>query len=484
MSERARSTTDAADRARWTSRDGWALALVTVVGGLVRCWHLTVPGRIVFDEVYYAQDACVFVKPASVCGIASPLSEEHPLLAKWLIAAGIRMFGYEPFGWRVMPAVAGVAGIALTFLLARRLLRSTLAATLAAGLLAADGMHVVLSRTAMLDVFVTTFSVATILFVVLDRDRDRGRRDGERLRDRPWLAAAGAAGGAAAASKWSGIPFLLVAIVLILAWDRAAARERGATDRWATVRADLAPVAVFLVALPLVVYVLSFAGRLDGRVLALPWDQGSWAWAFLRRQGHILTFHAGLGEPHPYGSPAWSWPLLKRPVVFAFDDAGGAIREILAIGNPVVWWGGSVSALICAVRWARGGGRRWIEPEGVVLAGVAAGYLWWLPVTSVRPFSFLFYLLPALPFLCVAVARIAQLTWSRASGRVLTAGLTAAAIGWLVLFLPVLTFRPLDPQGWNSRIWFSDCRPEALTGDPPRPRIGLVVAPPTGWCWR
>jgi dolichyl-phosphate-mannose--protein O-mannosyl transferase len=476
-------TNDAAARpvtTRWGRPDLWALTLVTLAGGFLRLWHLTSPGYIVFDEVYYAQDACVFVQPRSVCGIASPLSEEHPLLAKWLIAAGIKVFGYQPFGWRVMPAVAGVVGIALTYMLARRLLRSTLAATLAAGLLAVDGMHVVLSRTAMLDVFVTTFSVATILFVVLDRDRDR--RAGERLRDRPWLAAAGVAGGAAAASKWSGIPFLLVAIALVLVWDRAAARERGARGRWTGVRADLVPVAVWLVALPMLVYVLSFAGRLDGRVLALPWDQGSWAWSFLRRQGHILGFHVGLDARHPYESPAWSWPLLRRPIAFEFDDAGGSVREILAVGNPVVWWGGTASVLMCAVRWART--RRWIEPEGAILAGVAAGYLWWLPVTSVRSFSFIFYFLPAVPFLCLAIARVALRTWSRLTGRAATAIVAAGAIGWLIFFLPVLTFRPLEPGAWNARIWFSDCRPEALRGEPPRPLLSHALPPPNGWCWR
>jgi len=471
-------------RARWTRWDGWAIALVTLAGGVIRCWHLTVPKYIVFDEYYYAQDACVFVKPPSLCGIASPLSEEHPLLAKWLIAAGIKVFGYAPFGWRVMPVVVGIAGIALTYLLARRLLRSTVAAALAAGLLAVDGMHFVLSRTAMLDGFVTTFAIATILFVVLDRDRER--HEHERVRDRPWLAAAGVADGAAVASKWSGIPFLLVAILLVIVWDRAAARERGSTSRWGAVRADLGPLVVWLVMLPLLIYVLSFAGRLDGRVLALPWDHGSWAWAFLRRQVHILTFHTGLNGSHPYESPAWSWPLLKRPVVFEFNDTSGSIREILAIGNPVVWWGGSIAAAACAVRWvrARRGTRRWAEPEGVILAGVAAGYLWWLPVTSERSFSFIFYFLPAVPFLCIAIARVAQRTWSRASGRAATAVVVAAAVGWFVYFLPMLTFRPMDPGAWNARIWFSDCRPEGVRGDPPRPLVGHVVPPPSGWCWR
>jgi dolichyl-phosphate-mannose--protein O-mannosyl transferase len=168
--------------------------------------------------------------------------------------------------------------------------------------------------------------------------------------------------------------------------------------------------------------------------------------------------------------------------VFDFDDAGGVFREILAIGNPVVWWVGTLCVVVCAVRWARR--RRWSEPEGAILAGVAAGYLWWVPVTSVRSFSFSFYFLPAVPFLCLAMARIGMQTWSRRSGRAVSALVVVAAIGWLVYFLPLLTFRPMEPASWDARMWLSDCRPEALSGDPPRPRILRPIAPPEGWCWR
>jgi dolichyl-phosphate-mannose-protein mannosyltransferase len=458
----------------WRGADRVAMTLVTLAGGCVRFWRLGFPERIVFDESYYAHDACVFVKPASVCGgIAEAFSEEHPLLGKWLIAAGIKVFGYTPFGWRVMPAIAGTLAIALTYLLAWRLLRSTAAAAIAAGLLAVDGLHVVMSRVAMLDVFVTTFALATILFVVLDRDRTR--RAEERLRDRPWLVAAGVAGGAAAATKWSGIPFLAVAVVLVLVWDRRAAREDGRDAGWAsTLRHGVGPVGIALVAVPLAVYVLSFAGRLDGQVLAAPWDRQSWWWAFVRRQWHILSFHVDLRGAYPYESPAWSWPLLKRPVVFAFKTDTGTFREILALGNPVVWWGGTAAVIVCAVRWIRRRG----GPEGVVLAGMTAGYLWWLPLTASRPLSFSFYLLPAVPFLCMALARAAQLTWERVAGRVATALVAVAAVVAFIFFYPVLTFRALTPDGWRSRIWFTDCRAGVFEGTPP-----ATAEPPPGWCW-
>jgi dolichyl-phosphate-mannose-protein mannosyltransferase len=470
-------TDGAASPVRWRTRDTLALAAVTLAGGLLRWWHLAVPDRIVFDESYYAHDACVFVKPASVCGgIGEAFSEEHPLLGKWIVAAGIKLFGYEPFGWRIMPVLAGTAAIALTFLLAWRLLRSTVAATLAAGLLAVDGMHFVLSRVAMLDVFVTTFSLATLLFVTVDRDRGRDR---DRLRDRPWLVAAGIAGGAAISTKWSGVPFLAMAAVLVFVWDRRARRHHESRSGSAIVPTIMPKIVAALVVVPLAIYAASFAGRLDGRVLALPWDHGSWIWAFLRRQGHMLSFHVDLRGASSVRSPAWSWPLLRRPVPFTFEVDAGRYREILALGNPVVWWAGALATVVCAARWlrARGG------PEGVVLAGVAAGYVWWLPVTSSRSFSFLFYFLPAVPFLCVAVALVAQRTWGSVIGRTGTAVIVLAALSAFVFFLPIWAYRPLDAGSWTSRLWFTACRPASLVGDPPRPQSDVVTPPPEGWCW-
>src|SRR6478735_4942617 len=140
----------------------------------------------------YARDACVYAgKAAHVCGVSAEQTPEHPPLGKWLIALGIRVFGFDPSGWRTASALAGIATVGLLFWLGLRVLRSTMAATLAAGLLAVEPLHVVQSRVATLDVFVTMFGVAAVLFCVLDRDAASARLLP------PCLQGAGAAAGAA-----------------------------------------------------------------------------------------------------------------------------------------------------------------------------------------------------------------------------------------------------------------------------------------------
>ena len=116
------------------------------------------------------------------CGIEGLASRAHPPLGNWIIGLGIKLFGYDAFGWRVMAAVAGTITVALLYLLMRRLLAARLAPTAAsvgalatAGLLATDFLHLVQSRVGMLDASLTLFVVAAVLFAVLDRDRARDR---------------------------------------------------------------------------------------------------------------------------------------------------------------------------------------------------------------------------------------------------------------------------------------------------------------------
>ena len=160
----------------WSRADTIALTAITLIGGIIRLWHVAQPHQIIFDETYYAKDACWYVNSSpSLCEIDGEANQLHPPLGKWLIALGIRIFGYDSLGWRIASVVAGTITIALLYLLARKLLKSTLAASLAAGLLAVDWLHFVQSRVAMLDIFIPMFAVAAFLFLVYDRDYLRGK---------------------------------------------------------------------------------------------------------------------------------------------------------------------------------------------------------------------------------------------------------------------------------------------------------------------
>jgi dolichyl-phosphate-mannose--protein O-mannosyl transferase len=485
----------------WSRLDTLAVSLIGIVSAALRLVGLDIPKALVFDEVYYAKDACWYVTSSStLCGVASETTQVHPPLGKWLIALGIRLFGFDSFGWRVMCAVAGVVTIVLLYLLARRLLRSTLGAALVAGLLAIDPLHFVQSRTSMLDVFVPMFGVAAVLFAVYDRDQLMKGPRPRGLLQRPWRLAAGAACGAAVASKWSGIFYLFLIIALTISWEVAARRRDGGGRVLVRSFRDEAPsIVLWLLILPVAVYAFTYIGRLDGSFTTMPWAQGSWIRALWERQRYMLDFHSHLTSTHGYQSPAWSWVALKRPVSYYFDtDINGDYKEVMATGSPFVWWLSVVALVYCALNWVRH--RSLASPEGVILGGFLFNYLPWIAVGafSQRSAVFLFYLLPAVPFMCLALGYVATTIGRTWEARAAIAVFSVTAVALFAFYYPILTAQPLKVNDWDRRVWiFDNC--EAADPTPTESTVTTVVRgrteistlnttstdslPPKGWCW-
>ncbi|HEX3326010.1 MAG TPA: phospholipid carrier-dependent glycosyltransferase, partial [Actinomycetota bacterium] len=400
----------------WTAADWIALTIITAIGAGIRLWRVAIPPGRIFDETYYAKDACWYLRSSpSLCGISGEQTAVHPPLGKWLISWGIRFFGYNSFGWRIACVVAGVLTIALVYVLARKVLHSTLGAAFCTGLFAIDFLQFVQSRTAMLDVFVPLFGVAAVLSVVFDRDRllegrlheevelDAAITRRHRLWQRRWRLAAGASAGAATACKWSGGFILVAVIVLSVAWEIGSRRAEGLSHPWLRMlNEEGASMVLCLGLVPLAIYVLSYIGRLDGAVLAWPWTQGSWLRAWWERQLYMESFHHNLTAQHSYESPAWTWLLLKRPVSYFFTTtATGKYDEIFASGDPFVWWAGIPALIYVAIAWVRS--RDFAGPHGLILTGFITSYLPWLFPQLGRPAIFLFDLLPALPFMYLAL---------------------------------------------------------------------------------
>ncbi len=492
--------------AGWGRADTFALTAITVAAAVLRLVRLDDPKSLVFDETYYAKDACWYVTSApTLCGIDVESTLVHPPLAKWLLALGIRLFGYDSFGWRISAAVAGTITVALLFLLGRRLLRSTLGASLAAGLLAIDLLHFVESRIAMLDVFVPLFGVAGVLFLTYDRDQLLNQRlepIGPRLLQRPWRIAAGIAGGLAVASKWSGGFFLVMMIALTVAWEIRARREREEPRPiLQALRGEGAGALLWLVVVPVLVYTATYIGRtLPPGDSLCPDRNGSWVVRYVEQHQCMFGFHRGLESNHSYQSPAWSWLALKRPVSYYFEtNPNGDYKEIFATGSPFVWWTSLLALGAVAVSWVRR--RDPARPEGVILAGFLFTYAPWLisGLLSDRSAVFLFYLLPTVPFMCLALGYVAS-RLGRSWEAVAAIGLfSGAAIWFFVFYYPLLTKVPLPQPEWDKRIWvFDNC--DKPPTDPATALVtetsdGAVVTrttfttgsdqdlPPTGWCW-
>ncbi len=434
---------------------GWLVPLlVTLLAAVLRLWNLGHPHALVFDETYYVKDAWsqwnlgyaatwpeganeLFEAGQTDVFGTDPSFVVHPPLGKYLIGLGMWIFGPESsFGWRIGAAVFGVGCVLLLYLLAKSLTGSIVFAGMASFLLAIDGLGIVMSRVALLDIFLTFFTLLAFWFAVLDRRRHLDRladRLALRLRDgrtpqwgpvlwnRPWVVAAGAAAGAATAVKWSGV-WILAAIGLYLVVTDALERRRLGVAFWpldATARQGAVSF-VLLVPVALAVYLASWTGWLvtdggyDRHAADAAPATGLLSWVPLSLQS-LWKYHqtiygsmTSITSEHGYMSPAWQWPLLWRPTsmyVASTADGqdgcaggvNGCIETLYSMPNPLLWYA-SIAALVFLVyRFVRD--RDW--RHAVVLVAIGAAWLPWLAYPERTIFQF--YTIVMWPFLLLGL---------------------------------------------------------------------------------
>ncbi|WP_425470047.1 dolichyl-phosphate-mannose--protein mannosyltransferase [Streptomyces tateyamensis] len=515
---------------RWA---GWLGPLgVALFGGLLRFWHLGRPGGVIFDETYYAKDAYalwqhgyetnwadnansqILGNPQVIPYKTDPAFIVHPPVGKWIIGVGEQLFGMHPLGWRFMVALLGTVSILMLARIARRLFRSTLLGCVAGLLLSVDGLHFVMSRTALLDLIVMFWILAAFGFLLLDRDRTRARI--ARLLDevpdaarahrmklglRPYRLAAGVCVGLACSTKWSGMYVAAFFGLLTVFWDLGARRVAGARRPvWTTLRRDTLPAFASVVLVSVVVYISSWSGWLASSTVpgkggyGRDWAVGrhglssefvslpflgkvrmpfqvdlSWVPEGLRALWHyhrqMYDFNVNLHSPHMYQSNPWSWLVLGRPVSFYYESptfgqsgcrAGQCASEVLAIGTPLLWWAGLIGLVYCLYRWVLR--RDW--RAGAILCGLGAGLLPWFDYQART--IFLFYAVAFVPFVVLAATMLvgaligpAGASYERRLVGGAAAGVLVLLIVWNFLyFYPLYTGQVIPMQDWRSRMWF------------------------------
>jgi Gpi18-like mannosyltransferase len=195
----------------WIATDTIIISLLLIAAAITRFWHLGHPAEIVFDEVHFVAQGRHYLHGESFL-------DPHPPLAKLVISLGILIFGDQPFGWRVGNATIGTALVGITYLLGRRLTGSRLVGALAGAMILCDGMYLVDSHYAVIDiVYLTCAAVAYLLLFKFAETTDAKAR----RRILPWI---GLALGLCLASKLyiPAITFLLVVgfLVYVIARDR------------------------------------------------------------------------------------------------------------------------------------------------------------------------------------------------------------------------------------------------------------------------
>jgi len=395
------------------------LGLILLVTALIRFWNIGTPDKLVFDEVYYVDGAKDYLNGGVETTNGEPEFIVHPPVGKWLIALGIQILGDSPAGWRFSAALFGTFSILVIYFVALRLFNSQFLALVSSGLMSIDGLHLVMSRTALLDIFLMFFLLAAFLALLHDRH-----------------IVAALLLGLALGTKWSAVYFIAALVIYL-----------GVTNR--------KKVLLYLPIIP-ITYLFTWGGWLFS-------DKG-WSRDYSNNplislyhyHQEILNFHTGLTTEHSYEASPWNWLVLGRPTSFFYESpkscgVENCSQEILAMGTPIIWWFGLIALLVTIGYFIA----RRERAAGLILMALLSNYLPWLLFPERT--TFYFYAIAFLPFLILAITYAIKLYLEdevkqpkRLQNVYAALGLTALIFAY---FAPVYLGIVLTYDDWYSRMW-------------------------------
>ena len=443
-----------------TGRRSWldvAVPVLLVAGtAATRLPRLSTPRAFVFDEIYYAPDGAEMLRRGVEKG-----GVVHPPGGKWLIAIGIRLFGFTPFGWRFSALVCGCIVVLLTYIAARQFVPGHALPALAATAVALDGVAFTTGRTAHLDVFLALFTTAAITFTLM------ALRDPTRERRVRWcMVGAGLSLGLGLTVKWSA-GFLLLAILLAFLWLRA--RQPVTPGHGKRILATVLTLTVLPVGVYLAAYspwIVNFDKTYIHIVRCRNNNECSESLTerirlFLRDQDRIREFQqSSLQENNSNADASWKWVNQTHPSTLfrktcqpefsrAPDDladqscagaAAGDITEVVAVANPIVWFAGMGAGLVLLWRVV-------FRRDRIAFFLLAFGLYQWLPWALNPRHTYTFYIAPLIPAIALWLAaafRHKPFKWLAPAFVVLT--VTAFAF-----YYPIWSAKPMSPDQIRAR---------------------------------
>lgn len=332
-----------------------------------------------FDEVYHPRNAWEIANGQRMYATV------HPLFGTNLMALSIRMFGLNPFAWRLPGALFGVFMIPLLYVILKEMFHKTFACACGCVLLAADFMHLTTSRIGTLEPFSVFFILWMFLYMI--RYVQTSFYDTPLKKQLKLLFVCGVLMGIAIATKWTGcysavgLAMLLFASLFRRFYEyRKAGNVLKNKENYLGVQIEeankirslfvkntvitLACCILFFIIIPLGIYCLSY---LPDKV----WGSDPWSIKNVGRQIlYIYRYHRNVTATHPYQSVWYQWLLDIRPIWYhQSTDAMGWYHTISCFSNPLLCLAGLIAIVTVTVYLFREHDRNaWIIFTGYMTA--------------------------------------------------------------------------------------------------------------------
>ncbi|MDY6937028.1 MAG: phospholipid carrier-dependent glycosyltransferase [Cyanobacteriota bacterium] len=474
-----------------------AITSIFILSLTLRFWGLGRFNTLVFDEVYYAKYAVNYLNGREVF-------DAHPPLGKYLIALGIWLYqlfsqffpiasqNANDLTGQVLPAVSyrwmnALVGSCIPLVvsgIAYQLSDRRSYAIIAGFLMAIEGIFLVESRYALINIYLVFFGLLAQWLVLQSTQLSSPKKE-------LFLLGSGICFGASVSVKWNGLGFWLgvVGIYSIVRSIKLITSNLSLGNHFKSIESEnpninlslfprfanlkLSQILLNWVCVPTVIYWLVW----------IPHLQFNPTETFRSLHQQILSYHqTGVGtgsDVHPYCSRWYTWPLMLRSISYFYERSthsepnsiipplprylSEGIYDVHLLGNPILWWLSSAAILIFVCQFiekilesisSKYGSLNLTKDDFIIvylMMNYAANFLPWI---FVRRCTFLYLYMSALVFAILALAWIIDRWWNsdRPQSKIFTISTISIVFLALIFWLPIYLGLPLSPAQFQIRM--------------------------------
>lgn len=196
--------------------------------------------------------------------------------------------------------------------------------------------------------------------------------------------------------------------------------------------------------IPISIYVISYIPVINNSNEGITDIKSFWEY-----QIRIFDYHNDLEADHPFTSPWYTWPILKRPIWYytaSFED--GTYATIACFGNPAIWWISILTSIFTLVYSIIKKNK-----EGLIL--ILMILTTWLPYLFIGRIMFLYHYFITIPFMMLTIVfAITRLVEWKEKLKFIIPVMTLIFLAFFAYFYPVYSGLPVDKNYVEKTRWF------------------------------